>query len=216
MKISIIVVFIFILSGFMCQAQKFSWGIIGGVSRSFEFAKQPKNNISYVYNKQTLVSNGLNSCYGFYTTYKLAEKHNIELQIRKLTIVRSGKQDVFGNPILVGAKTIIHNFNSELCYGYGINKNFFAFVGIYDNLLALHGFNDIFFYGKGISLKYYDNTYGVTLKLNYLFRRRMNIESGFMYPFSQTAESFSTAYYNPMFYTQLKYRIVSNKKKLVL
>ncbi len=35
MKISIIVVFI--LSGFMCQAQKFSWGIIGGVSRSFEY-----------------------------------------------------------------------------------------------------------------------------------------------------------------------------------
>ena len=212
MKISIIVVFI--LSGFMYQAQKFSWGIIGGVSRSFEFARQPKNNISYVYNKQTMVSNGLNSCYGFYSTYKLAEKHNIELQIRKLTIVRSGLQNNFGNPISVGAKTIIHNFNSELCYGYGINKNFFAYLGIYDNLLALHGVNDIFLYSRGINLKYYDNTYGVTLKLNYLFRRRMNIESGFMYPFSQTAESFSTAYYNPMLYAQLKYRIFSIKKKL--
>ena len=213
MKISITVVFI--LSGFMCQAQRFSWGIIGGVSRSFEFARQPKNNISYVYNEQIMVSNGLNSCYGFYSTYKLAEKHNIELQIRKLTIVRSGKQDVSGNPILVGAKTIIHNFNSELCYGYGINKNFFAYLGIYDNLLALHGVNDIFLYSNGLSLKYYDNTYGVTLKLNYLFRRRLNIESGFMYPFSQTAESFSTAYYNPMLYAQLKYRISSIKKKIV-
>ncbi len=212
MKISITVVFI--LTGLMCQAQRFSWGIIGGVSRSFEFARQPKNNISYVYNKQTMVSNGLNSCFGFYSTYKLADKHNIELQIRKLTIVRSGLQDPSGNPIAVGAKTIIHKFNSELCYGYGINKSFFAYLGIYDNLLALHGVNDIYLYSKGISLKYYDNTYGVTLKLNYIFRRRMNIESGFMYPFSQTAESFSTAYYNPMIYAQLKYRISSIKKKL--
>lgn len=212
MKISIIVVFI--LSGFMCQAQRFSWGIIGGALRSFEFARQPKNNISYIYNKQTMVFNGLNSCYGFYSTYKLADKHNIELQIRKLTIVRSGKQDYFGNPILVGAETIIHNFNSELCYGYKINNRFFAYLGIYDNLLALHGFNDIFFYGKGLSLKYYDNTYGATLKLNYQLGRRMGIESGFMYPFLPTAEGISTAYYNPMLYAQLKYRISSIKKKL--
>ncbi len=214
MKIHIIVVLI--LSGLMCQAQKFSGGIIGGVSRSFEFARQPKNNISYVYNKQTMVSNGLNSCYGFYSTYKLAEKHNIELQIRKLTIVRSGKQDDSGNPVSLGAKTIIHNFNAELCYGYRINKHFLAYIGIYDNLLALHGVNDAFLYSKGISLKYYDNTYGATLKLNYPFGRRMALESGFMYPFSRTAESFSTAYYNPMLYAQLKYRIFSIKKKPVL
>ena len=89
--------------------------------------------------------------------------------------------------------------------------NYFLLAGNYENNKVS---SDMYLYSRGISLKYYDNTYGVTLKLNYLLRRRMNIESGFMYPLTQTAESFSTAYYNPILYAQLKYRIFSDKKKL--
>lgn len=192
-------------------SQKISWGIIGGFTKSYEFVKQNKVNIYLPYSKQKTTYNSFTNCFGFYTSLKATNKHIFELQVQKISIFSQPNQDSLGRPAFTGAKSITHNLNITLYYGYNFSKHLSTYFGIYDNVFLLFGVNDLYLYSQGRGLKYYDNTFGGAIKLTYQWSR-LSTEGGFMYPLTPAAESRSTLYYTPTAFIQLKYKLSPTKK----
>jgi hypothetical protein len=83
-------------------------------------------------------------------------------------------------------------------------------LGAYYNLKAFYGMDLITIpptSDYGGKLKVNNNMFGSLLKGEYKWRK-LSLEGGFMYPFTSTSRSYSTRFYVPTAFLQLKYNFL--------
>jgi len=153
-----------------------------------------------------ILDSNIKNTYGFFVVYKNSEKRFIELQLKRLDVVYQSRQDSVGKPILPSFVGLNISLNTSLLYGYFLNNYINISGGLYHNLLIFYIANDINVPILALNLKNNPNIVGGTAKISYI-PNRLSLECGIYYPFNATTESYSTLYYFPILFGQLKYRI---------
>lgn len=192
-------------------SQKTTWGIMGGFTKSFEYTAQNKANPYFKFNPEKTLYRTFRPTYGFYANYKFTNSSSIDFELKKLTIIKSAKQDSLGNPTLQNVFATIHNLNISICHVYAIKENLKVSVGLSDNIFLIYGLNRISLPTFATNLEYSKNTIGVLTKL-YIKYHGLNIEAGIMLPFTPSLRSISTAYYIPTSFIQTKIQLSSVSK----
>ena len=183
-------------------AQKFSLGVLAGISQNYEFTRRinPHTSFTPPYSKNT-VDNALNPTFGIFGAYTINKKHKVELEVRYRKIVQQQTGDF---------RRLYLNTTITPYYAYTITPRWSAAIGIYYNLLLATGIIEGENPGPSTSSPYIypgfasNNTYGGTLKVAYRLKR-VSIEGGFMAPITSYSKNDYIAYYIPTSFIQLKY-----------
>lgn len=189
-------------------SQKLSLGVLAGYTMNFEFTKSNSSYLSTTTEKSIDTKPRLS--FGIYSEYKIGKKLSAGLQIKNIRVIQTLNQDTQGNPIFSHINAVYETINFSHYYAYHVNANWRFSLGAYYNLKALYGidFKPIpstsNFGGK---LKVNNNMFGSLLKGEYKWRK-LSLEGGFMYPFTSTSHSYSTRFYVPTAFLQLKYNFL--------
>ena len=189
---------------------KFSAGIMVGFSQNYEFMERYRNSYQINSNKNTTLKPRITL--GLYAEYSNNKNFNLNLQLKLIRIIQHQYQDPNGNIAFDPALTVYETLNTSLYYDYYLKSHWTVYLGAYQNHKLFQGFNlPILPSGLDVrSLNVYDNTYGLTAKTAYQWKR-LGIEGGFMYPFKPVSRTISTLFYVPTAFLQLKYRIFKSK-----
>lgn len=189
-------------------SQKLSLGVLAGYTMNFEFTKSNSLYLSTTTEKSIDTKPRLS--FGIYSEYKIGMKLSAGLQIKNIRVFQTLNQDMQGNPIFSHINAVYETINFSHYYTYNVNTHWRFSLGAYYNLKAFYGVDFVPIPSTsnfGGSLKVNNNMFGSLLKSEYQWRK-LSLEGGFMYPFTSTSKSYSTQFYVPTAFLQLKYNFI--------
>jgi hypothetical protein len=189
-------------------SQKLSLGVLAGYTMNFEFTKSNSSYLSITTEKS--IDTKPRVSFGIYSEYKIGKKLSAGLQIKNIRVIQTSNQDTEGNPIFSHINAVYETINFSHYYTYDMKAHWRFSLGAYYNLKAFYGMDLITIPSTnnyGGKLKVNNNVFGSLLKGEYKWRK-LSLEGGFMYPFTSTSQSYSTRFYVPTAFLQLKYNFL--------
>lgn len=189
-------------------SQKLSLGVLAGYTMNFEFTKSNSLYLSTTTEKSIDTKPRLS--FGIYSECKIGMKLSAGLQIKNIRVFQTLNQDMQGNPIFSHINAVYETINFSHYYTYNVNTHWRFSLGAYYNLKAFYGVDLVPIPSTsnfGGRLTVNNNMFGSLLKGEYQWRK-LSLEGGFMYPFTSTSKSYSTQFYVPTAFLQLKYNFI--------